>query len=349
MIKTFPERMINMKKRLKVGFIGIEHDHGDPTLGSLRKLTDDFEVIAYAEPNEKLICSEHRKKLLEGIPQMSVEELLSIKSLDCVVVETHDTMLSKYGLMALEAGFPVHVDKPCGTDYASVSKMLETAKGKKLAFQSGYMYRFNPAVRKAYEMMKNGELGEIFSVEAHMDCEHRPEKREWLNTVPGGMMMFLGCHLVDLVMIFAGKPDKITCLSRSTHLEDIHSLDYGFAFFEYKNGLSFAKTCAREVDGFARRQLVITGSKATIEIKPLEIFVNGSLNSTKMSIVTHDDTNYSWNDCRHHYDFEPFDRYDGMMSEFAQIVRGEKENPFSIDYELELYKAVIAACGLELK
>lgn len=337
-----------MKKVLKVGLIGLEHDHGQPTLESMLKLTDDFEVVAFAEPSQTYKYSDYQKKLVEGIPKMSVEQLLSIKELDCVVVETHDTQLAKYGIMALEAGFPIHVDKPCGTDFKSVSTMLLLAKEKKLAFQSGYMYRFNPAVRMARQMLEKGELGEVFSVEAHMDCEHQPSKREWLNGVPGGMMMFLGCHLVDLVMQFAGVPKNIVCKSCSTHLEDVHSLDYGFALFEYDNGLSFAKTCAREIGGFPRRQLVITGSKATVEIKPIEIGVGGPLNTAKMSVVTAEDTKGSWSDCKKHYDFEPFDRYDGMMSEFARIVRGEIENPFSVEYELELYKAVIKACGLEL-
>ena len=41
---------------------------------------------------------------------------------------------------------------------------------------------------------------------------------------------------------------------------------------------------------------------------------------------------------------EYYDRYDDMMRNFAEIVRG-KENPFPYDYELNLYKLVLRACG----
>lgn len=34
-----------------------------------------------------------------------------------------------------------------------------------------------------------------------------------------------------------------------------------------------------------------------------------------------------------------------MMAAFAAMVRGEKQNPFSPDYELMVYKTVLAACG----
>ena len=44
--------------------------------------------------------------------------------------------------------------------------------------------------------------------------------------------------------------------------------------------------------------------------------------------------------------FGPFDRYIPMMTAFAEMVRGERENPFSPDYELELYKTVLSACGI---
>ena len=40
-----------------------------------------------------------------------------------------------------------------------------------------------------------------------------------------------------------------------------------------------------------------------------------------------------------------FDRYDPMMSSFAQMVRGEEQNPRIYDYELLLHKCILRACG----
>ena len=42
---------------------------------------------------------------------------------------------------------------------------------------------------------------------------------------------------------------------------------------------------------------------------------------------------------------KPCDRYDNMMRAFAEYVNGEKENPFTPDYELELYKTILKCCG----
>ncbi|MBQ8642090.1 MAG: hypothetical protein IJ480_07705 [Clostridia bacterium] len=41
-----------MKRKLRAAQIGTAHDHASVTYGSLRKLTEDYEVIGVAEPVE---------------------------------------------------------------------------------------------------------------------------------------------------------------------------------------------------------------------------------------------------------------------------------------------------------
>jgi hypothetical protein len=36
-----------------------------------------------------------------------------------------------------------------------------------------------------------------------------------------------------------------------------------------------------------------------------------------------------------------------MMASFAAMVRGEKQNPYTLDYELELYKLVLECAGMD--
>ncbi len=51
-------------------------------------------------------------------------------------------------------------------------------------------------------------------------------------------------------------------------------------------------------------------------------------------------------DCRRDKVSETFDRYVGMMEEFRKYVRGEKENPYSPEYEPELFKVILKCCGM---
>ena len=97
--------------------------------------------------------------------------------------------------------------------------------------------------------------------------------------------------------------------------------------------------------GFPRRQLVITGEKRSIEIKPMERYLPAS--SDLYATVT-DYRITDWNHCGSVQSSDPQDRYDSMTAAFAAMVRGELENPRSYEYELRLYRMVLAACGVDI-
>jgi len=159
------------------------------------------------------------------------------------------------------------------------------------------------------------------------------------------MTFFLGCHLVDLVLKLQGEPLRIIPYNKSSGKDGTLAEDIGFAVFEYKNGVSFIKTSAVEDGGFLRRQLVVTGERGTVELNPLERYIPedvGLLVTEKRECFNTD----GWNTPGAHSVSKPQNRYKNMMLAFAEMVRGERENPYTLDYELKLFKATLAACGL---
>ena len=135
-------------------------------------------------------------------------------------------------------------------------------------------------------------------------------------------------------------PDEILPFNRCSGVEGVTSTDFGMALFTYPNGISFAKTSAVEIGGFARRQLVVSGTKGTVELKPLEMLASGGQFTTSTEY-----TDLSWTNRGVSCNSAIHDRYDSMMASFAAMVRGEKENPWDYDYELQLYRCVLRACG----
>ena len=113
------------------------------------------------------------------------------------------------------------------------------------------------------------------------------------------------------------------------------------AVLEYEKGCSLVKTTDVERGGFLRRQLVITGSQATVEMKPLE---QGKEDALQTRWVEY--RNEAWSDPGEQGVVGPFDRYDAMMAAFAAMVRGEIKNPYTYDYELKLYETVLTAAGI---
>jgi predicted dehydrogenase len=87
---------------------------------------------------------------------------------------------AKHALLALEAGKHVHVEKPPADTMAAFHKLASLAEKKKLLLQSGYMWRYNPAVNKALEAARSGWLGEVYMVRGEMNTLIAPERRpEW--------------------------------------------------------------------------------------------------------------------------------------------------------------------------
>lgn len=319
---------------IRVGLVGMNfHSHGPQIYKSILKQRELFEVAGYCLPENEREKYPEKVAFLADLPERPLEEMLADPTIDAMVIETDEIYLTKYALLAAKAGKHVHMEKPGGQDMGAFAEMIAAMRESGKVFHTGYMYRYNPEIIHLLRRIEEGELGEIISVEAQMNCIQKDFVREWLARLSGGQMFFLGCHLVDLIYRIKGAPKRILPLSTDN--------EYGFVVFEYDNGISFAKTHAAEKGGYARRQLVVTGSKKTVELKPLEM---GS--ESDMYTVCTEYESTSWGNRGESHESEHYDRYDFMMASFAAYVCGEKENPYTLDYELALYRLVLAACGL---
>lgn len=343
-------------KRIKVIQIGIGHDHAIDVLDSVVHMTDVFEVAALAVPKCEMAVFADKMELCTQkmrVNVISVEEALQLQGIDAAIIETEEVNLCKYASLAAQNGLHVHMDKPGSAVYDEFEKLVELLKGKNLVFSVGYMYRFNPEIKSAIQAVERGELGKIYSVEAQMNCEHSLQKKQWLSRFPGGMMFFLGCHLIDLVYRLQGEPMEVLPLNTCTDKNTIHADDLGMAVFRYGEGVSFVKVCDSEPGGFARRQIVICGTKGTIEIRPIERWMSENIFSysgckdrkNMCSAVRKITTTGNWSSDAEFVQSAGFNRYDAMMENFAERIKGKKEQVYTCDYELNLYRLLQKACG----
>ena len=318
------------------------NSHGNFVFGSLRKQSSLFEVAGVAFPENEEEKYPEQTAAFDGVPRLTVEQLLSDPSIEAVTVETEEKYLTKYAALAVKAGKHIHMEKPGGTDEAAFDALIDTVKAAGTVFHTGYMYRFNPVLQELFRRIEAGELGEIISVEAQMNCIEPEHLRQWLGEYPGGMMFFLGCHLADLVYRIQGRPLAVHPFCRATGVNGTAGLDYGMAVWDYGHGVSLIKTSAYEIGGFSRRQLVVTGTKGTVEVNPLERYVEGG---SDMFTGMTERFESSWLDNGVQSTCAPFDRYDSMMAHFAARIHGLPETVYTPDYEKELYHLMRQSCG----
>ena len=336
-------------KKIKIAQIGTGHDHAAPTIWSIDRCKDVFDFVGYAVGKDDEEKYEEEKKAYEPFRKMTVEEILALEDLDAVAIETTELSSVYYAQMAAERGLHVHLDKPGNESAEEFETLLSTIKDKGKILSMGYMYRFNPAVLKAKEQIKAGKLGKIYAVEAHMDCSHPPKKRQWLEQFQGGMTFYLGCHLIDLVTQFKGFPLSAVPYNYPAGADGVTAKDNGMAVLLYPTGASFIKSCAAEVGGFMRRQLVVCGERGTVEIQPIEAFTNkgGSVLSAdyKQTLLNEGELSASWSAIPEKDYFE-FDRYDPMMKNFAQRIVSGEQGEYTLEYEARLHRLVLACCGI---
>lgn len=331
-------------KPVKIIQIGVGHDHAPATFDSLKRHSECFELVGWVpvpgeeEQAEKLRVS----SVYSDVPCLALEDALAIPGLEAAAIETVDRDLTQYALAAAEKGLAVHMDKPGGVSQDDFTRLCSVIRGGSNVLQLGYMYRYNKDINAAIAKAKSGELGTVYSVECHMDCEHPASKRQWLADYPGGMMHFLGCHLIDLIVQVMGIPDEVIPYNQPIGTDGVTGDDFGFALLKYPSGVSFAHTTAVEPGGFMRRQMVICGTKGTIELRPLEEYTSAG-QVTRGRICT---AGNGWGTDGTRFTGEPTHRYDPMMLDFAAMVRGESVNPFTLDYELALHEVLLRACGV---
>ncbi len=324
---------------IKIGQIGIGHNHGVAKMEAVRKFPQLFEVVGYAEENERWIEKRAEKKAYEGLARMSVEEI--IEKSDAILVESDVWDLTKYAKMCVDAGKHIHMDKPASGTLEEYKYVLDTARSKGLVVQLGYMYRYNPAVLKCLEHIKKGDLGEIYSINAEMSTFHKPEYRKWLTNFGGGIMYILGSHLVDLIVYMMGEPKRITSYLKKTGLDGIEVEDNNLAVLEYDKALARIFVSSVEVNGFGRRQLMVSGSRGTVNICPLERPITMTYSDTDIADKTYEDRKIT----------VPFEdhtangRYDEMMQDFYDYVMGTKENPYTYEHDYLVQKVLSEIVG----
>lgn len=308
---------------------------------ALKGLPEEFEVLGIVEEDPALRVAAEKKPEIFGFPFLTWEEAVALRP-DAVMVETDEFQLVRAATRSLRAGFHTYMDKPGSGDSAQFHRMCELAREKQLVLNLGYMFRENPAIRRALELKEQGVLGEIFSVEAQMSCCNGRNYYETLARFQGGIMYYLGCHMIDVMVHFCGFPERVVPLNSKTRLRGVDAVDYGFCAYQYANGVSFVKTAAAEVNGVNRRSVIITGSLGSVEIRPIEIPRGDGFDDTIMYVTL--DNNKPFTDGRCEIKFPPHRRYDRLLRNFAAYVRGEKSNPHTPEYEARLHDLVLRSC-----
>ena len=124
-------------------------------------------------------------------------------------------------IAAAEAGKHILCEKPMARSREEAQAMLNAVKKTGVKHMVSFNYRFVPAIRQAYELIKSGDLGEIYHFRAvylqewiadpNFPLVWRLDKK----TAGSGALGDLGAHIIDLGRFLVGEPASVLALTKT--------------------------------------------------------------------------------------------------------------------------------------
>lgn len=158
------------------------------------------EVVAIADP-----AAEAAARAAEAAPGAvrveTLEELLAL-GVEGVVIATPSALHAEQAVAALEAGAAVFCQKPLARSAAEVERVVAAARAADRLLGVDLSYRYTAGVRAVRDLVRGGELGEIYAVDLVFHNAYGPDKGWFYDArlSGGGCVMDLGIHLVDLAL-----------------------------------------------------------------------------------------------------------------------------------------------------
>jgi predicted dehydrogenase len=134
-------------------------------------------------------------------------DALLARDLDGVVIATPSALHAEQAVAALRRGLAVFVQKPLGRTADETRAVVEAARRADRPLGVDLSYRHVEAFRRAREVVRSGELGELVAADLVFHNAYGPDK-PWFRDrelAGGGCLIDLGIHLVDLALWTLGR------------------------------------------------------------------------------------------------------------------------------------------------
>jgi predicted dehydrogenase len=211
----------NKGLKARLGIIGIG-DRGKLLLTYLL-MNQNAEIVAISDNYEPNM---HKAIEMTGglaKPYIDYRRLLERKDIDAVIIAVPLHEHARITLDAFQAGKHVFCEKSMARTIEDTQKMVKAYKNSGKILQIGHQRLFNPKYLKAYEMVKNGEIGKIGQIRAywHRNANWRrpvprPELERKINwrlykEYSVGLMTELASHQIQVANWFLGEVPTSVC------------------------------------------------------------------------------------------------------------------------------------------
>jgi len=251
----------------------------------------------------------------------SYDELLADPNVEAIYNPLPNHLHVDWSIAALEAGKHVLCEKPLGLDTADARRLLDAAAlHPERVVMEAFMYRFHPQWIAARELVRDGRIGELRTIQTFFSYFNDDPTNVRNNpTIGGGALLDIGCYPISQArFLFGGEPDRVLGL---IELDPSFGTDrITSAILDFGSGRSATFTVATQLHGHQRTQIV--GTTGRIEV---DIPVNSPKDrATAVTVVIDDEGTESLS-------FGPVDQYGLQADAFGAAIRSAQPAPTPLD------------------
>jgi len=198
-------------------------------------------------------------------------DVLSDPGVDAVVIATPVSTHHELGVAALRSGKHVFIEKPLAGSLEKALALQTLARERDLVLMPGHTFLYSPPVNKIRDLIRSGELGEIYFVSTS-------RVNLGLHQSDVSVAWDLGPHDFSILRYWFGEaPTHVSALSRGCVMP--HTPDVAFVNLEYGGGIIANVELSWLAPSKLRRTTIVGSQKMVVyddsSNEPVRVFDSG--------------------------------------------------------------------------
>ena len=198
---------------LRWGLIGpgriaakVAADFPNVTNGRLVAVASRDQARAEAFAAEHAALAGHPVRPLQGY-----QALLDDPDVDAVYIATPHSDHARHAIAAIEAGKAVLLEKSFTATLDGARQVVEAARAHRVFVMEAMWTRFQPAIRRAQQLVADGAIGPVRAVTADLGVRRELDvtDRMFALELGGGALLDLGVYVVSFAQHVLGAPDRV--------------------------------------------------------------------------------------------------------------------------------------------
>lgn len=256
-----------MNKKLKVGLIGagrIGKMHAETIISNL----DYVEIKSVAD----LYADDNMRDWASGLGIKNVfkdsNNVLKDDEIEAVIIcsstDTHSPLI----IESAKAGKHIFCEKPIDFDVDRINEALETVDKAGVKLQIGFQRRFDPSFKRAYDLIREGEIGEphILKITSR---DPAPPPIEYIK-VSGGIFLDMTIHDFDMARFLIGSEVTEVYAMGDVRVDpaigEAGDIDTAIITLKFKNGVLGVIDNSRKATYGYDQRVEVFGSKGCVAI-----------------------------------------------------------------------------------